>query len=685
MIQQLQEFPASGSTVTITMPSADENCFDYMMSTGPNSRFRGRLSYDILEGGGTRSILRVDYKDASRTFRNLHTLESCRNLFQRVEREQSQLGNIRLAKHLAVALTNSAARDPDLTVTVHRFGAVPIALLPEMFQVPLGEQQVDVRVGVFKTGSGVSEAGKDLSEIDLLRSFRDLHLDRVLQTYLEDVAEECHDLQHLSSTANSFERLKRIEATLKESIGQKIELILSGIESANRFTKQFKLASEIWEKYSQEVISASLVRPFVLYFVNQLYRALGVEDRSDKYEQRWNLTLNRLSKLIPEHDFERLFDDYIQGPAILKSTLLRYTAQGAFSEFGDLLDVAQPGTWLGEFVQFAEFCHRVRSEKSDPGKARIFLAAQHQIDAARHFVSFANQNVPLLPNQRPAAVFVQVHESQAGKQFERLIKTRIWQGDAVIGIIPENWDAPRADGRAPLDWILSETEHAKLLRKNLVFATQQGVSLAAIEAEIDKGIKFLADAKNRLDPVKRRDELKKHIGWTVVHQFKIESDNVAPPSIEFISEAVLTARKLRSRDLIDGFLKFFPDKHRKTIARVLAFLNRPASKFEIGEALARGFRLGSGTPTQDEVHRQQKEFTAAWDLLRTRRLFLSNRPFPLILRDGQEYRENLAAILKVLWPDQSESDHRSLRKSVLSSVLGEGEVDHWGGQLTERK
>ena len=656
----------------VTAPPPHKSAFEYSISLGTLS-FGGRLSYDLLSGAPDRRILRIDHADASRVW-DPQKYPNWNSLIQRVNAAESNIGNIRLAKNLVLEI-GGATVDPGFGITVHRFGAVPVAILPDTFTLGFKDRLFPLQIGVFPRLKASAHIHSEFTKADLLRSF-ELRLDLLLQSYLEDIAEDCHDLQRFASRRSVFAALKRVETTLAESVNGKLELILQALESDSPGEER-KLATKVWDRYGPSVITTSLVRVYVLYFVNQLYRFLGVEDRSDRYEFRWQDTILRLKSLDKSGVDELLDPEGWREAAVIREALTKYRARASLD---DLLPYLGKDSWLRKLVEFGWFVDLIRRERQDPGTPRIFLAGQHSIPATGTFKETVEAQIGTSP--RKFAYFTQVNELEAGSSFESLIMARIWYCDMLIAVIPKGWNKVRADGRPPLDWIAREGEHARFLEKRPTFFLESGVTVDEVVQEFNRDFLLLADSPHRFEEVARKDSFRQELVRRVAGFFNsdVNLGDLGTGNIASIDVLISNARDALGRNLIDGFLGQFKDEDRNTIGRTLCFLSKGLSKKEIAKKLAKGEKLkvSLSNGNSSAVDEYSRQFERAWEKLRTRRLFFSGDSYGLIeCPTRTSYSENLRNILATLRPELRPEEVEAKRLEILAGILPDEDHEFW--------
>lgn len=223
----LTEVEVGGVALRIIPPRPEQPFYEYQIEAlDGRPRVTAKLTYDLLRNTPDRTLLRVDSKFASQIW-PIRDLVAFRELYRRVQAKQAErLGNISIAKGIVLDLNEDEAPPENLTVTVHRFGAVPVALLSGSAEIPLGDtRKLETRLGVYASLPRPRGGTVLSAKADLLRSCR-IKLDILFRSYLEEIAAEFHDIKNHASRVETFERLKRVEETLAASIKTKLEPVL---------------------------------------------------------------------------------------------------------------------------------------------------------------------------------------------------------------------------------------------------------------------------------------------------------------------------------------------------------------------------------------------------------------------------------------------------------------------------
>jgi len=673
----------SGELINIIPPSLAQPFYEYALerpTAGP--RITGKLTYDLLGKSQTRTLLRLDSRFASKIW-TLSDIAAFRDLTSGLDAKATgNLGSISVHKGLVVDL-NAGQQLPGITVGVHRFGPVAVALIPgKPIVIPHLGAKIAISPAVYATFLVGSNSDIRWSKYDILRSCK-TKFDWLLTAYLEEVGEEFFDIEHHASKTDVFRRLKHAETILAESVDSKLQII----QSHAFHIKEYHLhaaARALWDKYDVMIIVAALARVFALFFINEMYRFLGIMDRSETYQGRWQESVDQFRNLSGVEAFDRLIDRRTNSEiSILNEAIRRYWDETYDGGFEDLIGAAQPRLWLERFVGFADFVSSLRKEKTEPHIPRLFFSAQHRQEAASGFVNSARLYVSSshrIRNEDPAQVTL-VHQERSGENIEKLVKTKIWSSHAVVGVIPKKWmdSKPRKDG--PLEWVARETDHGLLIQRHVQLFLEEDVERDNVSAEFGNDFHPLSPATGRIDPDERKRKLQEQVKGIVNSSFRyIGTRDIEGSAREGLDAAILRARDSMCKELIHGFLEQFPSSDRTTLARVLHVAKYDLTKSQIVRRLVDVFGGVPEPETRDSLaiarreKRMEEKFVRARRNLHKRRLKVRGEVFELITRTQKgnvhAYRGNLRRILALLRPELAEEEIEQLHHNILTREMG---------------
>ena len=483
----------SQTPTNVTSTGLQNSCYIFLVERN-NRKAQAELTYDLNEENPSRHLLRMQESDALKLFRDLPSDREFQKFRTQVnDKRERGIGNISIAKGMVLDQYDSTDKNPHVGTAVHRMGPVPVFLLPSSVTGPvnmidLHGQQINPIISVYPT---LGEGDNSLIQADLLRSFN-IQLDTMFVKYLEDVGEHMHDIENYLSRIDVCSRAKQAETVLKQSIEKKVELILQHFESTTD-PELHKLASDIWSRYSSAVVTAALARVFALFMINELYRLLGITDRSSKYEKDWDRLYEVFSNLLDEPESEPFKDR--SELSFLGQARGHYLGQSPDSDFDALYaEAVAEGSrmqWVQEFIAFTRFVAGLRRESPSIGTGRLFLSFQQNVDAAADMYKSVTQYVSSQPaiNGQPGVQVFAGDTENPGVDIERLVKTRIWLSDVLMAVIPQNWHESVTHQAKNLNWVIKEVDYGLLLNRLFRLFLQEGVSeeqlIKAFEDEID--------------------------------------------------------------------------------------------------------------------------------------------------------------------------------------------------------
>jgi hypothetical protein len=572
-------------------------------------------------------------------------------------RKAKGAGNFRVVKGLVVEMADAGSSSQELTATVHRLGAVPVALLPTQQSSGPPEWE-DVTVAVYAAlapghGTKMQEASNEV----LLKSFR-FQLDLLFQSYLEEVAGEFFDIEHHVSRRNSYQRLKQVEDVLATSLKTKLDVILE----REKGSALYGLAQEVWEDYALAIVSAAFARVFALRFVNELYRCLGIDDKVTHYEEQFALVSRRMRARC-NGEFDAFFPTG-SDPDLLGRAREAFGAKD-FHGLDWVIAAAGERVWLRRFVEFARFVLRVKEQNGVVGTPRLFISAQHAVGPSTAFTqsvrSYLQEREFGNGRARAEVAFVGPNDAN-GHPLDPVVKSQIWNSDVVISTVARDW---AQGGLRNLKWIAREADHSLLLGRKPYFFLERNTDRSLVKAEFEKDFDFLSAAIPRLTEAERRELLPRSFEENA--NFRFDYDGNAP-TIDLLDRIVSAARERHVRDLLRGYLQQFSRADRYTIVKVVGLLEGPMKKRAVVPLLA-------SDPMSQSFFEEGQDagnaFDRAWENSRTRFLKIEGQPIRLfeIIQGSISYRSNLRVILERLRPELAAMDIIAWHKRLLAELI----------------
>jgi hypothetical protein len=666
--------PLPAPNLTIIPPDETQPRYRYNIQRAGGQSVSAALTYDLLKPNSSRSLLRINATLARGLFpENADELAILQALVQ--SKRQENLGNLSVIKGVVCDIFGQDQPLPGVTVTNHNFGAVPVLVIPGEYSLPHEPEQL-VRVAVYP-GMQRGKSGNlpvAPAKADLLRSYRH-HLDVLLRSYLEEVAAEFHDIRTFASRLDVFRRLKNVETVLAESVKPKVADILDHAET-KKDAELYKLARAVWERFGLQVTVAALARAYALFFVNQLYGFLGIQDVAEKYTSQYEHYEGRCQTLLGFEAFKDTIESTSTDLGVLDECWRLYHVGGNV-DFSGPLQRASNRAWLREFVAFAEFVDGIRGQHFGPTVPHIFVSAQHRVGAALKFAEQVERYLERRAhNGVPPAVLTRVHNEPPGGSIERLVGQRIWSSTSVIGVIPKEWANGDDGNRANLGWVAREADHALILKKKVHLFVEANTPRDAIHREFERDVDYLVHGKGRIDPVARRDRLTEHVKGIVNGSFHFSNQNdLDGKARDGVDHAVEQAREAHGRTLFHGFMAQFERDDQETIARVLLVARYPMKKKELVPKLAIAAKYRRDFfpqfPTEAEKSQAESAFRRAYGRQRKRLLVMNDGELvPLIEQSKQKYKGRLREYLRYLRPEQKDKQIDAWHSDLLRPYVG---------------
>jgi hypothetical protein len=428
----------------------------------------------------------------------------------------------------------------------------------------------------------------------------------------------------------------------------------------------------LFEKEYNWIFIARYARQFALYFLNELYRIIGVESRSDSYLGGFTLIRDEFDALLGK-DYVRNSLKELPLVALLSRALRAY--RDGDSDTLREINVDGETLWVRRFVQFARFVANINREQLPPTTGRIFISYQHDVPVTEVLLGQINDYIRRnFPNR---VEILSVRETATGVKFKSPIRARIWLSDTVSEIVPKSTVNISGDQVKNYNWIAHEAEYGLLLGKRIIYLVEKGADEAQIRAELmnrsrDDG---LIPSSARVPDWLQERLLQSFTEYTraifAVDTTQTSEQDLDPSVIKAIHGEAEKAIERRHRDILLGFHRQFPEWARRTLKHVQETV--PYPKAAKKKALSSQFAIKYKSSYRDEKA-AEKAITNTWNLARHRALLIGEKSMPLMrLLDGRKYSGSLRQIMKELRPDLSKTKIDEWERTILAaSVTEEG-------------
>lgn len=664
----------------IVSPRKDESCYRFGVSL-PGGTQRGYLTYELhpdkphnrnlLLLNGSQDLLTPDQR---REYQNLVDMLSVSRRGERTAR----------AKSIVNRLVEDDLRLAGVRVAIHKFGPVPVYVLPEAYPVIMDEQPLAIQLALYPVLGRSGQARLPFApefmagKLEFVRALQ-IDFDRLVQRYLEDVGECFFDIEHHLSLTKVFERAKEVETILGESIESKLVIAIPSEESW-RFYRQGKTLDPVAEEVchlfdarTDAIFTARFARAFALYFLNELYGLIGVGSRSAEYIDSFKSIIRTFdarfrSGWYKEATRERL--GHLKG---LYEALRAYRDR----EFEDLERISGETLWARKFIDFAKFVAAVSRFSTEfelaPEVGRIFVSHHHSVPSTEILRAQIQAWLRVEGRGMVSALFF---KSPPGPPIRSSVKRLIWMSDSIEVIVPREPVPIGGSVKKSYSWMALEAEHGLLLDKRLLYLTEEGFDLGLVLQDF----KLLdADFLSPTATIPREERLRRlseSLRDRIFAPFKLHDVDSTADLLDLRVREALT-REIeevvysRHVEIIEGFYKQFPEKNRETLARIQELVPHPMKKTRswIAKELHRVY---------PESYRSEeyaaKAVLSAWNLARARVLMLGGKREQLVqLSDRKFYSGRLREILRHLRSGAADSEILKLEKRILKSILPEAE------------
>lgn len=602
-------------------------------------------------------------------------------------------GMLRANRHERTGVAKSIVNDfvegreslEGVRIAVHKFGPVPVLVLDEPVALEVHGRNVEARVAMFprheRTNTGPGGQGRLLpfftsSRVEFRQSMTVApHL--VFQRYFEDVVEDFHDMRRTVKPWDLYRRAKTAEVRLAESVRGKLEILVPKERLASDNKEPFKReAWDVFQKIAGTLFEASVARSIALLLLNDVYQLIGIASRTahyramlDDHRHHFGLLLGpTLTRLLTQNSqtLQYLFDLVRRYES---ANLLRHE----FVVAGDLIESAKdaPLPWCGELAKFAAFALMGRKLAGPRDAARIFISHHHDVAVSELVRRQVSEH---LADLKPRSVIpLAVTDLPEGSPARHVVRSAIWLAHGTIAICPAETRSIRTRQDKDYKWIAREGEYSLLLKKRVLFGTEQGTDLNAVLTDLKNSqVGYLVRGSKLPTDETRADDLAKHFQDRVRTEFRLPESSSSATQMEMdlkedVSDFANEVRVRHAELLLDGYVNQFDPETHRLLVFVLAFLG-PLGKSSRSAIVGRiALELKDG-----DHAKAQTAFTNMWRQVRDRRLLLGRRGVGILeLPDKTRYTERLTTVIRVLLPELQLADRKAWRKRWLDRQSAE--------------
>lgn len=512
----------------------------------PSDRYRRILAVEVSQPERVRAWLDDDCYNA---LRMLH------ELFR--QKRRTGLGKTGAAKAMALEIYRGQLDMPYLDVAVHKFGAVPIYLVPgTSVSLELFGGQRECSIGIFVSGGEIdsreldseSDSSRPVNALELVRSLS-IHPDLQFIRYLEDVGEYTHDLHTRHNWSYVFRYGRKMEELLKASVFSKIDTVLRNaaprtVRKPNEVRLALREEAERYlTGYSGLLCKYSTARVLYLFLLNHLYRAVGMKDKCDYYGSQCQ---NGWKQFFPSVEDREVFCDGDTELGHLYAIWQAWHSTDAEAELAALQrDTQNAAHWVRRLTEFACFASRIKQVNLEPEATKVFFSSR-QVESMRQL----RQQVAASFERQFAgwAALLYVESTIPGFAFADQIPLQVWLSDALIAVYSQREELKKRD------WVSYEVGLAKEFKLPCMIVTESTVTHDDVFRRFSNentgaATQWLFD--ELIPPLP--ESLKERVNF------------LERPLIDKVHEA---GRK-KCETLLKGFLRnFFTPEHRRIISQI---------------------------------------------------------------------------------------------------------------------
>jgi hypothetical protein len=670
----------SRSTVEVKLalsavqPKSDESCYFFNLIDSRNGREAAAyLTYELFPSPGVeRSVLLTDDE-------RLLASDTDKLGFARLRATlEHKWGRTVLTKTLVNSIVDGSVDLPGVRVVVHKFGPVAAYVLSEPVEVRVHGRSVVTNVAVFPTPARIAtnevKHGKTrmsrrkwddrlpakqarewtdkstrplfVSDKTEVRTCLSVGLHISLRRYLEDAAEDLHDLRRILGYSELYHRAKRVENTLGQSVRSKLYAL---VPKAPLGQSRIQADIEAWEIFRGNagvLYEAAVARSFILYLLNEMYASVGMGNRLEHYRAQIAEQHRKFEALLGTSEWMRI-RTASRTLQFLKECQQRYFSgsPNEFSAAGEILSLADsaPELWAAEVCKFGAFVLILRRLALDKPFVRLFLSHHFEVSASECVRDQLADHLAGRGRRRVAAVAP--NDLPPGSPLRHILRAAIWMSQGTVAICPRDTSSI-VTGHEDKDyrWIARETEYSLLLQKPVLFGIEAGADATAIKRDLgDSSIGYLVNGTKVAHDEARASKLLEEFADRVRASFVIGSgkrtasfmDGSLKANVDAFADDVTIAAV---SNLLSGYLRQIERGGRRTLLATLLALG-PLGKCArptLVDRVASIMKVETGTA--------DREFDNMWRQVRDRHFGVARRPVALLeLRNGK-YCERLTAI-----------------------------------------
>jgi hypothetical protein len=673
------------NNIRIIRPRRDDSCYEFEVQNQSNGRkSRAFLTYELFpKQTFERTLLLCEDANFFATLLTSPIEKVAYGTLNNLLRapKHSKLG---VTKSIVNQLVDGEFQMEGIRVAVHTFGPVPVIVLDGQVELQVHGRSVKTCLALFpkpnKRDGGSSQGFPFF--VATKSEFRKCmsaspHL--VFQRYFEDVAEDFHDLRRTLRQIDFYRRARSIERTLGASIGSKLKNFIPKESLDKSSNPEQKDAWEFFCNHAGVLYETAIAHSWSLFLLNEIYQTMGVFSLSQEYKDKITECHNHFAKLLGDKQANELrsksrliqFLDECQ-QAYYSVDLLQtgfMIAQKLFSLAKDA-----PGLWEKEITKFAAFCLIARTFQGSTRFVKIFISHHHEVPASEIIRDQIKNYVAKQHGDRIAALSVQ--DLPPGSPFRHIIRASIWLANGTIALCPSDTRTISATRDKDYKWIAREGEYTLLLKKPVLFGTQDGANRAAILDDLkNPDIEYLVKGSKLPANEERANNLRESFAGLVQAQFQANttsrsSDHLDPRLKDSISTFIDDQSKNALETLFDGYFNQFETEVQRAMVIALAHLGYMGKKPRnwLVQQFAEHWK-------NRNVQNSEIAFERMWKQVRNRKLNISKQGLALLelpdsrlgkSKDLNKYHERFSLALRILRPEMTTKNRKSWREAWLN-------------------
>jgi len=688
--------------VRITRQRSDDSCYEFEVRNEMNGRkSRAFLTCELFPSQSSeRNLLLCEDDQVFMTFLTSLDEKSAYGTLNQllITRKDQRFG---VTKSIVNQLVEKEIKLEGIRIAVHTFGPVPVVVINEQLEISIHGRLIRVHLATFpkpKSNNGSPAQGfpSFISTKSEFRKCMSVSPHLVFARYLEDVAEDFHDIRRTLRRVDFYRRARNIEKTLVASIKTKLAAFIPTVSLAKARASEDREAWKFFSENSGILYETTVARYWALFLLNEIYQTTGVFSQSKKYRAKINECHNHFLKLLGHTRANNIREESrvlqyldecqeaywsVDFSQYYSSDLFKLgfsTAQKLFSLAKDA-----PSLWAKEFTKFAAFALIARTFQGSDRFLKIFLSHHHEVPASE---TVRDQIIDYAIEKRwNKLAILTVHDLPSGAPFRHVIRAAIWLADGTIALCPANTGTISASHDKDYKWIARESEYSLLLKKPVLFGAQDGADQSIILNDLGSpNVEYLVTGSKLPANSERANSLKDAFSGLVQVPFQVNSLNKSSSHLDLrLKEGVTNFVEVQNQNaveiLIDGYMNQFDGEAQRSLIVALVSLghrgrqNKAWIIQEFRDRWKRGNKISSKTA-----------FERMWKQIRGRKLNISSKGLALLelpdgpllnRKDKNKYHERLGLVLRILRPDMNLKNRLLWRQAWLKKWIEKLSMD----------